>query len=179
MKNLTEWKVHESRVILKTPWFELFRDSCETPSGHLVPEYYTWKKRDGVLVFPVTPDGQAVLIGQYRHGIGRVCIDYPGGTIDDEQTIFDAARHELLEETGYTAESFEQIGSFVMDSSYSNQTSHFLIARECRQVARPSNPQEETVVISIPLGEIETFAEQNISCVLCSLLTLKALRKMR
>lgn len=177
MSDLAGWKVCDSRVVLKTPWFELHRESCRTASGHMVPEYYTWKKRDGVLVFPLTADNDVILIKQYRHGVGRVCIDYPGGGIDEDQTALDAAQHELVEETGFRADSFEPVGSYVMDSSYSNQTSHFMLARGCRKIAEPSNPQEETLVFTVPLAEIVAFADSNIQCVLCSLLTLKAFSK--
>ena len=141
---LKKWKTIESQTVLKTKWFEIKKDICETPEGYKIPEYYTWRKRDCVIILPVTNENQVILIRQYRHGVGKICIDYPGGTIDNNQLVFEAASHELYEETGYVARNFIEIGSFAMDSSYSNQLTHFVIALGCEKKSEPCHPKEST-----------------------------------
>lgn len=173
------WKIHKSESILSTPWFEIKRDRCQTPEGVIVPEYYTWIKRDCVIVFPVTEDNHVLLIKQYRHGVKNICIDYPGGTIEEGQSVFAAARSELIEETGYSSMDFTDIGSFLMDSSYSNQKAHFVLALKCTKTQSNSNQQEITEVLNIPLADISGFAEAEVECLLCSLLTVKALCKLK
>ena len=175
---LGNWTILKSELILKTPWFELRRDQCRTPEGIGIPKYYTWKKRDCVIVFPITREKQVLLIRQYRHGVKRVCVDYPGGTIEDGQSVLDAAGAELSEETGYRTESYIRLGTYLMDSSYSNQRVHFVLALECDRGYQSSNPQEVTEVLRVPLERIERFAEENVECLLCRHLTVDAVNKL-
>ncbi len=65
-----------------------------------------------MIIFPVTGENQIILIKQYRHGVGEICVDYPGGAIDKNQSIYEVASHELYEETGYIASRLIRIGPF-------------------------------------------------------------------
>jgi len=144
-----------------------------------IQEYYTWQKCDCVIVFPVTEDNHVILIKQYRHGIKKVCIDYPGGTIEDGQDVFEAARSELVEETGYGSVIYKALGTYLMDSSYSNQKTHFVIALGCKKSVSISNPREITEVLRVPLEEIAKFAENSIECLLCRHLTTDAVTMLK
>ena len=172
---LKKWKIIESKRVLKTKWFEIKKDICETPEGYEIPEYFTWRKRDCVIIFPVASEKQVILIRQYRHGVEKICIDYPGGTIDKGQSIFEAASHELYEETGYVAGKFIEIGSFAMDSSYSNQLTHFVIALRCEKKSEPCHPKEVTEIIKIHKSKLQKFTDKEMDCLLCSFLTIKGL----
>lgn len=176
---LKPWKVLRSEVSLETPWFTIRRDVCETAENTLVPEYYTWQKRDCVIVFPITIDQNVLLIKQYRHGLRHITIDYPGGTIEADQSLFAAAASELLEETGYRAKNFIPLGSYSMDSSYSSQRAHFVVGLDCEFAVEAKNPNEITEVFLVPIALIGDFASQNIDCLLCALLTLKAMSFMK
>jgi ADP-ribose pyrophosphatase len=172
---LKEWSILESETVLQTKWFSIIKDRCETPEGEIVPEYYTWHKPDCVIVFPVTTDKKILLIRQYRHGLQRICLDYPGGTVDEGLTVIEAARAELLEETGYRAKTLTSIGSYAMDSSYSNQMAHFVVATGCEKVSETSHPQEVTEVVEISNSELADAVGEEIDCVLCALFTKKGL----
>jgi 8-oxo-dGTP pyrophosphatase MutT (NUDIX family) len=176
---LKPWKVLRSEVALETPWFTIRRDVCETTENTLVPEYYTWQKRDCVIVFPITIDQNVLLIKQYRHGLRHIMIDYPGGTIEAGQSILDAAAAELLEEAGYSAKRFILLGSYAMDSSYSSQRAHFVVAIDCEFAMKITNPNEITDVLTVPITSINEFASREIDCLLCALLTLKATTFMK
>lgn len=59
---------------------------------------------DSVAVVAITSDGQVVLVRQYRPGPGRILDELPGGGVEAGEVPTDAARRELLEETGYAGE---------------------------------------------------------------------------
>ena len=65
-----------------------------------------------------------------------------------------------------------------MDSSYSNQSVQFVMAKKCSHKSVPMNPQEITELIKINIIDLQEFADKNIDCLLCSLLTLKGLTYM-
>ena len=56
-----------------------------------------------VTAVPVTEDGKIIMVRQYRHALGEICIEIPGGCVDDtDKNLEEAIKRELLEETGYT-----------------------------------------------------------------------------
>ncbi|OGI81999.1 hypothetical protein A3I95_03465 [Candidatus Nomurabacteria bacterium RIFCSPLOWO2_02_FULL_44_12] len=63
------------------------------------------KRPDTVVVFPVLPDGKIILTEQEQPGKAPF-IGATGGRIDEGEEVLDAARRELLEESGYTAREF-------------------------------------------------------------------------
>lgn len=61
-----------------------------------------------VVILPVTETGKVVLIEQYRVPVGKKVIEFPAGLASDSEvtrgeSLIEAARRELLEETGYHA----------------------------------------------------------------------------
>src|ERR1700753_1586705 len=97
------WKCLKSTEIFKTSFFRFRRDQCELPDGRVMPNYYVMEFPDWANIVPVTEDGRIVLVEQYRHAIGHVCLEIPGGSTDTKafEEPKKAALRELLEETGY------------------------------------------------------------------------------
>ncbi len=68
-----------------------------------------------------------------------------------------------------------RIGSFVMDSSYSNQLTHFVIALKCEKKMKTCHSKEITENIKIHKSKLLKFADKEVDCLLCSLLTIRGL----
>ena len=66
---------------------------------------------DWINVIAVTKDQQIVLVKQFRHGIEALTLEIPGGAVDPGEAHQSAAVRELREETGYTSERWEHIGT--------------------------------------------------------------------
>ena len=111
--------------------------------------------RDWALVIPVTPDGQVVLVRQYRHGVRQVVLEVPGGVLDDGESPEASAARELREETGYAAETIRLVGKMFPNPAINNAHSHVLLAEGCRLAGGQSlDPFERIDVLLRPVADI-------------------------
>lgn len=64
----------------------------------------------GVVIIPITKDNKIILVKQWRHPIHEELIEFPAGKLARGEDPFLAAKRELLEETGFSAENWESLG---------------------------------------------------------------------
>ena len=131
------------------PWLEVAVEKIALPDGRVVDEFLQLKARDFVVVVAFTADERIVTTRSYKHGPRRVSLSLPAGLIDDGEEPEQAARRELLEETGYEATTWERIGEFVVDSNYGLNTEHAFVARDARKVREPESGDLEDIVVSL------------------------------
>jgi ADP-ribose pyrophosphatase YjhB (NUDIX family) len=92
----------ERKTIFATPWFQLL----ESPSGGKYPNY-SIQAPDFVTILAVTEKKEILLVKQFRHAVQRMTLEIPAGHIEIGETPEQAARKELVEETGHIADKFE------------------------------------------------------------------------
>lgn len=96
-----KWKVLDSKYLFKRPWLTARVDKVELPTGAIIDEYYILEYPEWVNVIAITEDGQFVFVRQYRHGICKTVNELCAGVVEDGEEPIDAAKRELLEETGF------------------------------------------------------------------------------
>jgi putative hydrolase of HD superfamily len=104
----------------------------------------TWdvvEDADAAAVLAFTPDGDVVLVRQFRPGPGRVLDELPGGFIEPGETPVAAAARELLEETGYQGATEIVASCWLMANSTRRQ--YVAVARDCVRVGEPVLDAEE------------------------------------
>ena len=100
-KDVGKWTVLESEYLIRRPWLTARRDKVQLPNGVINPEYYVLEYPDWVNIIAITEDGRMIFERQYRHGRGEVGYEIPAGVCEPGETPEEAARRELLEETGF------------------------------------------------------------------------------
>jgi 8-oxo-dGTP pyrophosphatase MutT (NUDIX family) len=136
-------------------------DRCEVSNGQTF-EATVFEFRDWATVVPLTKDGQAVLVRQYRHGLGRVTLELPGGILDDGETPLEAARRELAEETGYSGNTFVEIGTISPNPAIQSNMIHYFLAQDVEKTgSQHLDATEEIEVALMPLDELVALAENN------------------
>ena len=110
---------------------------------------------DWVNVIALTPKDEVVLIRQYRAGSASICLEIPGGMIDEGEDPLTAAKRELEEETGYTAANWRAIGTALPNPAIQNNRLHTYVALD----AKPTAPQrfDSSEVIELqtaPLADV-------------------------
>ena len=80
-------------------------------------------------VLPLLSDGRVIMVRQYRYAHGRVMLEIPAGKLDTaDEPHLDAAKRELIEETGAVAETYTYLGSIAPSPALLNEVIHIYMA---------------------------------------------------
>ncbi|MDE7419872.1 MAG: NUDIX hydrolase, partial [Muribaculaceae bacterium] len=102
-----KWDILVSEYLIRRPWLTARRDKVRLPDGRINPEHYVLEYPDWVNVIAITEDGKFVMVEQYRHGLRDVYTELVAGVIEQGEDPLDAAKRELLEESGYSGGEWE------------------------------------------------------------------------
>lgn len=162
MRNL-KWKTLQSEYLFKDLWFTVRKDTAQRPGGQLVTPYYVYEFPNWVTALALTEDGKVILERQYRHGLGEVHLEIPGGCVDDTDASFqEAIARELLEETGYTFTHYEYLGKTSANPSTNNNMMHMFLATGGKLVKEQElDDNEEIEIVLCTIDELKELLEKN------------------
>jgi 8-oxo-dGTP pyrophosphatase MutT (NUDIX family) len=81
-------------------------------------------------IVPLFPDDTVILIKQYRHAIGNFIWEIPAGTLDPDETPIECAKRELIEESGFSANTWQRLGEIIPVPGYSDERIHIFLATD-------------------------------------------------
>lgn len=126
---LKPWKELETEIEYSCSWFRVQRTKLESPRNQAQHNFYHLLQHDFVNIIALTPEGDFVLIRQFRHSVNRIDLETPGGVIDaSDPSPLEAAKRELKEETGYISNEWHELGRFYANPAVSNNTGHAFLA---------------------------------------------------
>ena len=152
------WKTLARRVVLsRPPWMEVAVEKVELPDGTVVDEFLQVRTRDFAIVVAYATDERILLVRSYKHGPRRIALSLPAGYLEPGESPLETAKRELLEETGYEAEAWSALGSYVVDGNYGVGTEHAFLARGARKVRDADSGDLEEIDL-VTRSRAETIA---------------------
>ncbi len=113
-----------------------------------------------VAVVPVTANNEFLFIRQFRPVVNNFVVEFPAGLNDKNEKLIDAARRELIEETGYTSDNFIFLCEGPISSGMSTEILSVFLAKDIFPASddlkkqHPSDESEDIEIIKIPASEI-------------------------
>lgn len=150
------YKSIDKKIVFSTEFFKIQESSIEDPHGNITSPWYRFLINDFVIVVPVTESGEVVMVRQYRNGSESLSLELPAGGVDPGESFEEAARRELLEETGYGCSRLAPIGQemYSNPSTHSNKCQMFL-AEGCYKIGEQNlDPFENIEVVTNSFEEV-------------------------
>lgn len=188
------WEEIRTEHIVQDEWIDFRRSAYRFPDGSVFEPYYSYSRRDYVVIVASDEDGNYLCVRQFRQGIREVTTEFPAGGIEradgreyrqaesgktssdmqryslaeDEKTsadkqeccttesgtssadgqanaedALDAARRELLEETGYVSDDWQYLLTVPSNATIADNYAHIFSATGCRKAREQSLDETE------------------------------------
>lgn len=159
---MQKWELVSSKELnLGTKYRKITEDTYILPDG-TEHKFEISKVGNGVDVLALDQNNNIILVKQFRPGPKKIFTELVAGLVDKGEKPVDAAKRELLEETGYTGD-FEFLTKVYIDG-YSDVTRHVYVARNCTKVSEPKlDPSEFLETVLIPLKEYRQIIKKGLS----------------
>lgn len=139
------WQTLETRTIYENPWLRLREDKVIRPDGN--PGIYSvveLKPSIGVVV--LNSQEEIALVGQWRYTHNKFSWEIPtGGSAKGDESVLDAAKRELEEETGIQAKEWISLGSIDNSNGATNDVANLFLATDLTFVESHQEPDEEII----------------------------------
>jgi 8-oxo-dGTP pyrophosphatase MutT (NUDIX family) len=155
------WRVLESSRVASSPRADVSATTYQLPDGSIRSDYLVVKERSGTLVVAITDAEHLLLVGQYRAPVDTFLWELPAGAIEDSDADpLERARAELLEETGYTASEWHDLGVIHAAPHRSTETDHGYLALGARRAAEQRlDPGESVRIRLVALPELDQLLD--------------------
>ncbi|MCM1045400.1 MAG: NUDIX hydrolase [Candidatus Gastranaerophilales bacterium] len=154
-KTLT-WEEIRTEHIVQDQWIDFRRSAYCFPDGSVFEPFYSYSRRDYVVIVASDEDGNYLCVRQFRQGIKQVTTEFPAGGIERTdgreygpgrsqaaEDALEAAKRELLEETGYVSDDWRFLLTVPSNATIADNYAHIFAAKNCRRLRDQSLDETE------------------------------------
>ena len=117
-------------VIYENPWVNLYVDRVQFPDGRIIERHHVLEfEKEAVAVVVEDAQGRILLVHAYRYTTDTIEWEVPAGIIEPGESVLEAARREVREESGYDTEGHELIYTYYPINGISNKVFHVVRGR--------------------------------------------------
>lgn len=151
------WKVRARETILNhSKFLTVENHTVELPDGQIIPDWPWIITPDFVNIAAVTEDEKILCFRQIKYSVGAISLAPIGGYLEPGEDPLAAAKRELLEETGYEAPDWLDLGHYWVDGNRGAGLAYFFLACGARPVAEINTDDlEEQELLTLSRADIE------------------------
>lgn len=151
------WKTLERKTILHPDkWLKVESHTIELPDGEVIPNWAWVVTPDYVNVIAVTDKGDWLFFKQTKYAVDGVTLAPVGGYIEPDEEPLKAAKRELMEETGYSADQWVDLGHYAVDGNRGAGTAYLFLATGAKQTGQPfADDLEDQVSMMLSRAQVE------------------------
>jgi 8-oxo-dGTP pyrophosphatase MutT (NUDIX family) len=146
------WRTLSSRTIYRNAWLTLREDKVIRPDG-AEGIYCVVELRPSCGIVAINEDNQIALVGQWRYVHDKYSLEIPTGGSEQDETPLAAAKRELLEETGLTADDWIALGTIDNSNGVTTDVAHIFLARNLTTGSPVSLGDEQVELSWMPFAD--------------------------
>jgi ADP-ribose pyrophosphatase len=173
VNNPDGWQILEINSLFKNLYIEVFQEKVILPGESRVRNWTVVRRKQAVVIAPVTSEGKYVLIHQARIPVRKFLWELPAGQIDgslepEMASIRETALREMTEETGYSLlpeGELTYLGHYYSSQGYSDETPHLFLARPVRPTGLGHQPEESESILEsreFSLTELRSMIAESV-----------------
>jgi ADP-ribose pyrophosphatase len=151
------WKTLDKRTVLENgKWLTVEYRTLELPDGQQIKDWAWVVLPDYVNVAAVTEAGLFVCFRQVKYAAEGVSLAPVGGYLEPNEVPMSGAQRELLEETGYRASEWINLGQYAVDGNRGAGVGHLFLAKGTVKVSEvKADDLEEQEIVLLERAEVE------------------------
>jgi ADP-ribose pyrophosphatase len=143
------WNTESEQKCFTTPVFQIVKRSMTSPDSAITDDFFIMESPDWVNVVAIREDGKYILVNQYRFGTQALSLEVAGGVVDQGETHLEAARRELLEETGYISETWSHLLTIAPNPALNSNRCAIFLAESCRYIGSDDHDDTEFIQVVV------------------------------
>lgn len=164
------WEEINTKHIIENQWIDFRESTYRFPDGREIGPFYSYSRRDYVVIVASDEDGNYLCVRQFRQGIKEVTTEFPAGGIERKdgreygecrageaaEDAMEAAKRELREETGYVSGEWQHLLTIPSNATIADNYAYIFTAKNCRRATNQDLDETEFVdVVKHTEEEIE------------------------
>ena len=148
-------------TIYESDYVSLYTDRVKLPSGQIIEKYHQIHyPREGVSIVIFNDKDEILMIREMRYSAGRLEWEIPAGGVEKGEAIEDAARREVMEETGCTVKDLKFLCSQTPSNAMTDQVMHVFGAR-VESEGTIKDVDEVADKVWMPVSEVKELLKNN------------------
>lgn len=139
----------------------VIHDKIELPDGNRSMRELV-EHPGGVCVAAVNDNGEFLIVEQFRYAFKTELLEFPAGKLEPGEDPLEAAKRELIEETGYEADVMLSLGEVWPSVGYLTERIYLYYAPSTHFVGQKLDPQEFLNVKTYSYDQLMTMAHHNL-----------------
>ena len=156
-KQLRAWETISRKTILsQSKFLTVESHTVKLPNGQIIPDWAWIIIPSAAIILAVNTDNKFLCFRQRKYAVEGIALAPVAGMLEPDEAPLVAAKRELLEETGYEASEWINLGSHILEPNRGVATMHLFLALNARQVAMPnSDDLEDQELLFLTRSELE------------------------